>query len=150
VNSREWSEEAKEIRDPQNDTKNNHSVQDRLNTRLHRDEAVDNPKQNPDYDERDNKLHERHLMFLFSILGLIEIGRRFRSAKTGWSCFPRLLVARGSVGNYGGMICLSNGSHETQSRLRGRDSAGKDAAERTITPIDCARGVSILFDHGAI
>jgi hypothetical protein len=85
VNSREWSEEAKEIRDPQNDTKNNHSVQDRLNTRLHRDEAVDNPKQNPDYDERDNKLHERHLMFLFSILGLIEIGRRFLSAKTGRS-----------------------------------------------------------------
>jgi|SRR5581483_1355519 hypothetical protein len=53
------------IQEPNDHHNDNDAIQDRLNARLHRDEAVHQPEQDPYDDQRDENLHQWHTLFSY-------------------------------------------------------------------------------------
>jgi len=54
--------QSHDIQNPKNHGNDHDRIQYRLDRGLHRDEAVHQPQQDPDYDENFHKLDERHVV----------------------------------------------------------------------------------------
>jgi hypothetical protein len=65
ADTREGVEQTKYVKEPEHDADDHDSVQDRLDTACHRDEAIHQPKQDAHYDQGYENLHERHSFLPF-------------------------------------------------------------------------------------
>jgi hypothetical protein len=68
VNVVEQTETTEQVHNPYHNANYDDAIEDRLDAGLHRNEPVHKPQQNSYYDQRNDKLHERHIVFSFRIL----------------------------------------------------------------------------------
>jgi hypothetical protein len=69
MHSREGSEKAEQIGNPENNNDDHHPVKDGLDGGLHWDEAVYEPQQNSNDDESNHQLHQWHNSSSFTSRG---------------------------------------------------------------------------------
>ena len=117
-------EEPKYIEQPYDHSDNHDPVEDRLDRSLHGDEAVNQPEQHSDGDERENNLDERHSVLLSSR------SRRPESV----SCTPALVRLRDRAGTRS----LGDLIHKAQRGLGRGNLTGKNRVKRGMVTVDSA------------